>query len=181
MKFSFGEKVLYASKPKPPVEVGSKRWYREKRAEHTFLWLLPLVPVGYTLSSQGVSMPWPILVTMLVPVVGSGVALAYVSHALWRIEINVSANRERPFTDKDLQVLSRSGWILLFSLIFAVAVISTARVIAGGAVPEAQMRFIDTAANTAVVVALVGVTLTSTMKRIHCKAKHAYEELGKGV
>lgn len=160
---------------------GSKLWYRSKRIEHGVLWLLPLMPVGYTLSSQGVDMPWPVLVSMLVPVVGSGVALAFVSHALWRIEINVAGNREHPFTVKDHKVLGRCGWILMLSLLFAVAADTVARLILNSTTPDAQLRFIDTGTNTAIIVGIVGAALTSTMTRIHCKAKHAYEELEKGV
>lgn len=165
-----------------PAVPDSKRRYREKRLEYIALWLLPLIPVGYTLLSQGVSMPWLTLVGMLLPVmVGSGAALVFASHALWRIEVNMSGNREHPFTEKDHQVLGRSTWILLASLLFALAVNSVAHMVAGGGVSDAQLRFIRTAANTAFIVAFVGAALTSTMKRIHCKAKRAYEELEKGV
>lgn len=164
-----------------PADPGSKRWYREKKIQHSMLWLLPLLPAAYTLSSQGVDMPWAILVWMLVPVAGSGVALAFVSHALWRIEINVAGNREHPFTDKDNRVLGRSGWIVVLSLLFAVAVDGVARLILGDSVSDAQLRFIDTSTNTAVIVGFVGATLAATMRRIHCKAKHAYDELEKGV
>lgn len=167
--------------PNGLAEPGSKLWYREKKIEHGILWFLPLVPVGYTLSSQGVSMPWPVLLGMLVPVVGSGVALAFVSHALWRIEINVAGNREHPFTKRDHQVLVRSLWILVASLIFAFAVDSVARMVLDSSTSDAQLRAIDTATNTAVIIAFVGVAFTSTIRRIHCKAKHAYEELEKGV
>lgn len=168
---------LLAENPEP----GSKSWYWSKRVEHTVLWMLPLVPLGYTLSSQGTSMPWPVLVSMLMPVVGSGIALGFVTHALWRIEINVAGNREHPFTVKDYAVLRRSAWILVNSLLFAVALDAVARFLLRESTSKAHLRFIDTGTNTAVIVALVGSVVVATMSRIHCKARHAYEELEKGV
>jgi H+/gluconate symporter-like permease len=168
----------FATEPAAP---GTKRWYREKRIDHIPMWFLPATPVLYTVASQGVSMPWPILVTMLLPVVGSSIALVFVCHALWRIEINVAGNREHPFTEKDGRVLNRSGKILLTSILFAVIVNHVAHFVVFDGTPDAHLRFIDTAVNTAVIVGFVSAVLGSTMRRIHCKAKHAYDELEKGV
>lgn len=166
--------------PQETAAPGSKRWYREKKIEHVTLWFMPFMPLGYVLSAQGVSMPWPVLAGMLLPVVGVGGALGFTSYALWRIEINVAGNREHPFTMKDDKVLGRCGWAFLFSLLFAIAVNSVLRVLLTDA-SDTQLRFMDTGENTAVIVFFVGATVTSTMKRIHCKARDAYEELEKGV
>lgn len=173
---------------KEPAAPGTKRWYREQRVEHLTLWMVPLFPVFYTLSGQGVDQPWQSIVAMLLPVVGSGVALGFVSHALWRIEINVKGNREHPFTPKDERVLARASWLMFFSLAFAVVVDFAASLLSDDLVPSIDEHHVDIATNTAVVVAFVGVTLTSTMKRIHHKGWHAWEakrraeaELEKGV
>lgn len=166
-----------------PAVAGSKRWYREKRLEHLILWIMPLIPIGYTLSSQSpvndAPMGWPSMMLMLLPVMGSAAALGFVSHALWRIEINVAGNREHPFTTKDARVLSRSGWILIGSLLFAFTssfILTRTMDLTG-----TQDRLIDTALSVAVVVGMVGAVLIATMRRIHRMAQHAYEELEKGV
>lgn len=168
---------------KLPAQAGSRRWYWKKRIEHVVLWILPVLPVGYTLSGQtpgkGDSMGWQSLTLMLLPVLGSAVALGFVSRALWRIEINVTGNREHPFTERDATVLSRSGWIMLYSLIFTIG--SSGVLTTTMELTDAQERLLDAAVSVATVTALVAASLTSTMQRIHRKAKHAYEELEKGV
>jgi hypothetical protein len=174
--------------PKEPAEPGTKRWYREQRVDHLILWFMPVIPLGYTLYSQGIARPWQTLVAMLIPVLGSGVALACVSRALWRIEINVKGNREHPFTPKDARVLNQSSWILLASWLLAIAVNSVAQMLADDGMTSLQLHPIGTAANIAIVVAFVGAALTATMQRIHHKGWHAWEalkraesELEKGV
>jgi uncharacterized protein (DUF2062 family) len=172
--------MLYRWFPPGPVTPGTKLWYREKKIELVGLWLMPLMPLAYTLVSQGVSMPWEVLTGMLIPVIGSTAALGFTAYALWRIEINVAGNREHPFTEKDHRVLTWCGTVLSASLFFAVAVNVVATLILHD-LPHDVRRPMDTGENTAVILGFVGSTIIYTMRRIHCKAKHAYEELEKGV
>jgi hypothetical protein len=164
-----------------PAPVGSKRWFREKRMEHVFLWMMPLMPAGYTLTATGVSMPWQALVATVAPTAIIGAALAYTSYALWRIEVNVAANRAHPITPKDGRVLTKAGKWLVGSGFTALLLSMVAPIALGHHMWHAYRHSIDTGMNSAILIGLLGSAIVSTMGRIHHKARHAYEELEKGV
>lgn len=177
MKTENGQKNSKTEK-QPPAP-GTKEWYRRMRREYWIMWLLPVAPLGYVLLSQHTDHRWEVLAGMLTPVILSGVGLVCIVHALWRIEVNVAGNRQRPFTKKDHDVLARANSVSVAML--AASVVLGFVTDLGFGYTAKEQRVADTGTNTAIIVAFATVILVSTMARIHCKARHAYEELEKGV
>lgn len=113
-----------------------------------------------------------------VPTLLIAVAMAYVFHALWRIEINMTAD-QRPYTDKDAATFKRAAKVFiigLFSAIVSLYALGWIKNGYGNAFDGADAGLVVVLTAGIVVMALLDVT-----RRMYLKGRQSYEELEKGV
>lgn len=161
-----------------PAEIGSKRWYRDKRVAHISLWFVPWTPVLYASAIQDWNDPVKVVALVWTPWVLSGAVLAMMCRALWRIEINVAANKDHPFTEKDGRVLWWAGLATLAVMILAVFFLMFAQV---DGITDRQQASIDNAINGTLILMLAIGTVGGTMHRIHRKGMHVVQDLRKAI
>lgn len=171
-----GSDAKYRLRLKPPV-VGSRRWFWEMRVVHLSLWLVPLLPLLYAWKKLGVDAGLPVVVFMWTPAVACTGALAVISYALWRVEVNLAANGAHPFTVKDQNVLSLAAAAPLAPMMLVVLL----GLFSVKEMTHAQVQDSYDAGSVILMISLAASVMMASMRRIHCRGRHAYEELEKGV
>lgn len=171
-----------SGKQKKPVQVGSRRWFWGKRAQHPTLWYLPVMLPLYGMVNQRHE-EWHGLVsvaTFLIwsPYVLGAVVVAAASRALWRVEINLAANRQHPFTDKDHTWLHAARNAAVGLMAYVVIIDLPDRV---NGMTLDQLRHMWAGHNGVMVMAVLLATVMASLCRIHATGKVAHEELEKGV
>lgn len=174
-----------ARTPKPPVEVGSRRWYWQVALPRLGMLITPAWAVIYV--TQHVTWSWPreVIAAVLVPWVIAFAAFVVTTRALWRIDVNVDTNSDNPFTQKDRRVLNQAVWITCLG---ALAVVLTPVASLLSDATAAQREAVTASSDAVFIALLVLLSACSTMVSIHKKAacawrqlKEARAELEKGV
>lgn len=167
---------MKSKKVRTPAEIGSKQWYHSMRALHMALWLAPLLPLIYGKRRADWDASIQIILVMMTPWVLTAVVLAMLSHALWRIEVNVAGNSSRPFTSKDSQTFRRataaSVGIATFLTLFMLT-------LDGWGMTRQQKETVFDASSATALVLIVVVLVATTMLAIHRKGMQTHESLTK--
>jgi hypothetical protein len=168
-----------------PGETGSRKWFWQLRIMRLGLWLAPLFVLA--VAQQSWSRPGvedPSLLTRAthgVPWVLAAIVVAVFCHALWRIEVNMAADKH-PFTDKDAAVFRRAGFIQAVTGLIVVIggfIVLPSFMLATGK-ENADVQYIDAIYAPMALIIITGA-LTMTTDTVYKRGRKAYEELEKGV
>lgn len=160
-------------------ETGSRRWFWNMRVANMTLWILPVMPIAYMTGSQR-KHDWHGAMTVFyvwAPWVFFTVMLALTSRAIWRTEVNLAANKSRPFTPKDRKALRWASAASVGTMTYAV--LMSFKHPSG--MSKDDWSDVGDGLTVIMIASLIVSILTASMERMHCKASHAYEELEKGV
>lgn len=161
------------NKVRRPVEVGSKQWMRTMRAASAGLWITPTLPLAYAVPRAEWDASVKVILVMTAPWILTAVALALLSHALWRIDVNIQAN-PRPFTEKDARVFRRATSVAVGLSVFQIVPLFSLN---SWALTKDQRETTWNSVSTTVFVMVVVSMITATLNRIHHKGMHTHESL----
>lgn len=163
---------------------GSRRWFWQMRLTHAPLFIAPFVMLPVPLSAWDAGgVKDPSTLTRLVHTVPWVLAAAIVftlTHALWRIVVNMATSR--PFTEKDRTILNRAMWVQVsLGLVIVVAGfvgVPAYMMIAG--VKGDEVQYTSALYGPLAVSAVIGM-LTHAIQLMYQRARTYYQELEKGV
>lgn len=164
-------------------EVGSRGCFWRMRTTHFALWGAPLLVLLVAIRAwQDPGVADPSLLARLthsVPWVMVAAVVGLSAHALWRIEVNINADKH-PFTDKDAKVFRRAliiQTIVGLLLVIGGSIVYPAVMLIAD-VQNESVRYVDALYAPTITVTVMSALLGTTYS-LHKRGRKAYENLTK--